>query len=66
MGVRRYSPQEGPRIFPGSGSWLEQDAELMLALELLDDINAEEEQVERQMRMTSAEIQKLRNQLLAR
>jgi hypothetical protein len=43
-GLRNWSPPDGPLIFPEGGSWAEQDAEIMLALEVIQQLWAQETQ----------------------
>ena len=38
VGLRRYQAQAGWRPLPGAGGWLDQDAELMWALEECDRV----------------------------
>lgn len=65
LGCRRHS-SEYHKVLPDSGGWLDQDAELLLAFEIVDDLYAEEMRAAEIRQKQMAELAKRREVLLAR
>lgn len=47
MGTKRYASEMYPRPLPGAGGWLDQDAWLMLGLEVCEDLYDQEQAVKK-------------------
>ena len=59
VGLKRYQERAGWRPLPGAGGWLDQDAELMWALEECDRVWGEQEAARRSSEAAQAALAEL-------